>query len=87
MVPFRDTIVAKLSTAVSSEFMSKHRFGLNAYLALRGKGFKARGSVTGNLWAISNRLRVILVYLSYPGHVLGKPHLSDWLTMKSLISY
>jgi hypothetical protein len=49
MVPFRDVIVARLSTAVSSEFMVKHRFGLNAYLALRGMGFKTRGSVRADL--------------------------------------
>lgn len=49
MVSIRDVLVTTLSTAVGAEFMKKHRFGLNAYLALRGLGYKVRGSITGRL--------------------------------------
>jgi len=49
MVSLRDILVTTLSTAVASEFMRKHSYSLNSYLALRGLGFRARGSVSADL--------------------------------------
>jgi len=45
MVPFRDIVVSTLSTLTLSEFMSKHKYDFNAYLAMRDLGFKARAKV------------------------------------------
>jgi len=76
-VPPRDSIVARLSTAVATEFMLKHKFSVNAYLALRGMGFRARGKVASNLWSMKSRLRTTLVLLCYPGGPIGKQHVTD----------
>lgn len=87
MVSLRDVVVSKLSTASASEFMLKHKFNLNSYLYMRGIGYRARGSVTGRLWALSKRLRVILVMLTYPGSVLGHSTVTDWWTMDTISSF
>lgn len=87
MVSLRDIIVTMSSTAVASEFMRKHGYSLNAYLTLRGLGFKTRGSVTGRLWALGQRLRVFLVFLSYPGNFLGKQgklQYTEWMSMYNI---
>jgi len=84
MVSLRDILVTMLSTAVSSEFMRKHDYSLNSYLSLRGLGYKSRGSVTGRLWSLGQRLRVYLVFLSYPGNVLGKESYTAWMSMTSI---
>jgi len=84
MVSLRDILVTTLSTAVSSEFMRKHDYSLNSYLSLRGLGYKSRGSVTGRLWSLGQRLRVYLVFLSYPGNVLGKESYTAWMSMTSI---
>jgi len=84
MVSFRDILVTSISTAVSAEFMRKHDYSLNSYLALRGLGYKARGSVTGYLWSLGQRLRVYLVFLSYPESVLGKASYVEWMIMRSI---
>ena len=69
---------------MASEFMTKHRFSVNAYLALRGMGFKSRGKVGGNLWSMKSRLRTTLVLLCYPGGPVGKDHVTDWMSMRSI---
>lgn len=45
----RECVTANLNTSVASEFMSKNSFSLNNYLRLRGKGYKARGTITGDI--------------------------------------
>jgi len=82
-VPLRDVFTALVSTAVASEFLTKYGYNLNDYLRLRGMGYRTRGSVTGNLWSLSNRLRVILVFLHAPGQVYGK-ELIAWLSMRTV---
>jgi hypothetical protein len=84
MVSPRDVIVARLSSTCMSEFMTRHRFSLNAYLAMRGLGYRARGSVSGRLWSLSARLRLYLVLVTSPGAILQKHSFIDWIFMDSI---
>jgi hypothetical protein len=63
MVPFRDIVVARLSTEVGEEFMSKHVYSFQDYLRLRGLGYKTRSKLQGstNLWNLSTRMRFYIV--------------------------
>lgn len=81
MVPFRDIVVARLSTEVGEEFMSKHEFSFQDYLRLRGLGYKTRSKLQGstNLWNLSTRLRFYIVMYQH-----SRRHFLDWISMKSL---
>jgi hypothetical protein len=49
VLPIRDILVSCISTAVASEFITKHDITLNHYLLMRGLGYKARGAVNSRL--------------------------------------
>lgn len=79
MIPIRDVVVSTLTTETMSEFMNKHEYTFQAYLRLRGLGFKARSRVNSPLWSMSQRLRFYVVMGES-----SKRHFLDFVSMKSL---
>jgi len=78
VVPFRDCIVSMLSTETMLEFMDKHQYTLISYLRLRGLGFKTRSKWNANLWTMSARLRLYVVYF------LSSEDFMSWISHKSI---
>jgi hypothetical protein len=62
MLPIKECVAVQSSTGLVVEFTRKYSLTLNAILAFLGFGYKARMSAwTKDLFALSTRLRVVLV--------------------------
>lgn len=72
MLPLKECIATRLSTSLVLEFVRKYNLTLNSILAFLGFGYKARiMAISSLLWDLSNRLRVLLVWLSHPNSPIG----------------
>ena len=72
MLPLKECIATRTSTALVLEFVRKYNLTLNSTLAFLGFGYKARSmAVSSMLWKLSTRLRVLLVWLSHPKSPIG----------------
>jgi hypothetical protein len=82
-VPFSEYWVGRQQLAASLELVIKYSLSLTGYLDLFGFGYRAKGSVTGNLMSLGQRLRHrVLAYFS----PLGPNPLSikDFFSLKGL---
>ena len=67
MLPIKECIATRSSTSLIMEFVRKYKLSLNSILAFLGYGYKARSrAFSSDLFDLSSRLRVILVWLSFP---------------------
>lgn len=91
MLPIKECIATRCSTSLVLEFVRKYELSLNQTLAFLGFGYKARSKAfSSDLFDLSTRLRVLLVWLSFPKSPLSRfvegtsefPF-SHWLFMKS----
>ena len=72
MLPIKEAVATKCSTALIVEFVRKYNLSLNSILAFLTFGYKVRSkAVSSTLWNLSTRLRVILVWLSHPNSPIG----------------
>lgn len=72
MLPLKECIATKASTSLVVEFVRKYNLTLNSTLAFLGFGYKACSkAISCSLWDLSNRLRVLLVWLSHPNSPIG----------------
>jgi len=72
MLPLKECIATRTSTSLVLEFVRKYNLTLNSVLAFLGFGYKARSmAISSLLWNLSNRLRVLLVWLSHPNSPIG----------------
>jgi len=73
MVPIKECIATKASTALVMEFVRKYDLTLNQILSFLGLGYKTKIKALNNFYFnLSTRLRVLLVWLSHPTSPLGK---------------
>jgi len=78
-VPFSEYWIARQSIAPSLELVSKYSLTLIQYLDMFGFGYRAKGSLSGNIMSMGRRLRHrVLAYFS--------PFGSNPLTMKQFFS-
>jgi hypothetical protein len=78
MLPIKECIATSLSTSLILEFVRKYSLTLNQILAFLGYGYKARSkAVSSELFSLSTRLRVILVWLSHPSSPIGVSTIRD----------
>jgi len=84
MLPIRECIATSASTGLVLEFARKYELNLNQVLSFVGYGYKAKmRAVHSSYWNLSNRLRVLLVWLSHPTSPLGRSSYLEWLSQKS----
>jgi hypothetical protein len=85
-VPFSEYWVGRQALSASLELVAKYRLTLAQYLSFMGFGYKAKGSVTGNLVGLGNRLRHrVLAYFSpFASNPLT---MANWFAMKGLNRY
>jgi len=84
MLPLKECIAASTMTSMILEFVRTYDISLNAILAFKNYGYKARmRAVNALLFDLGTRIRVLLVWLALPSSSLGKSTYSEWLFMKS----
>jgi len=73
MLPIKECIATRCSTSLVLEFVRKYQLSLNSILAFLGFGYKARSKAfSSDLFDLSTRLRVLLVWLSFPTSPLAR---------------
>jgi hypothetical protein len=78
-VPFSEYWIGRQSLGPSLELVSKYKLSLTQYLDVFGFGYRAKGSLSGNLMSLGRRLRHrVLAYFS--------PFGSNPLTMREYLS-
>jgi hypothetical protein len=82
-VPFSEYWIGRQQLSSALELVSKYKLSLTGYLTLFGFGYKAKGSITGNLMSLGNRLRHrVLSYFSPLGpNPIG---IKEFFSMKGL---
>jgi hypothetical protein len=72
MLPIKECIATRSSTSLIMEFVRKYQLSLNSILAFMGYGYKSRSrAFSSDFFDLGTRLRVILVWLSFPGSPLN----------------
>lgn len=73
MLPFKEAIAASTMTSMVLEFVRRYDISLNAILAFKNYGYKARmRAFNCSLFELGTRMRVLIVWLSLPSSPLGK---------------
>jgi hypothetical protein len=73
MLPIKECIATRCSTSLVLEFVRKYNLSLNSTLAFLGFGYKSRSrAFSSDLFDLSTRLRVLLVWLSFPKSPLSR---------------
>jgi len=88
MVPIKECIATKASTALVMEFVRKYDLTLNQILSFLGLGYKTKIKALNNFYFnLSTRLRVLLVWLSHPTSPLGKSTYFEWILQSGWRTY
>jgi hypothetical protein len=86
-LPLKECVATRSSTALVVEFMKKYQLSLNSILAFLGYGYRSRSrAVKTELFQLSTRMRVLLVWLAKPGTDFGLLRWSEWLFLRSWYS-